>query len=135
MDQLTTVGFDAKVLRPPRVFAFPLPSVLTCSVLALVQRYGKVMLCKPSLAHVRFHEITFSNEEQAAFVIGAKATLSSGQVTFSSGNPKVADELEKRWPVYFLMNLNEGITGAQQIMGERALQHMRCKRIMVRNTM
>ena len=36
LDQLTTVCFDTKVSRPPRVFAFHPPSVLTSSVLALV---------------------------------------------------------------------------------------------------
>ena len=89
LDQLTTVRFDAKVLRPPRVFAFHPPSVLTSSVVALVQTFGEVILCKPGLTHVSYHEITFSNEEQVGFLIGAKATLPSGQVTFSSGNLKV----------------------------------------------
>ena len=121
MDHLTTVRFDTKVLRAPRVFAFHPPSVLTSSVLALVQKLGEVILCRPSLAHVSCHEITFSNEEQVGFVIGAKATLPSGQVTFSSGNPKVDEELMKRWPVYSMMNLNEQITAAQQMMGERRL--------------
>ena len=89
LDQLTTVRFDTKVLRPPRVFAFHPPSVLTSSVLALVQRFGEVILCKPSLAHVSCHEITFCYEDQVRFVIGARATLPRGQVRFSSGNPKV----------------------------------------------
>ena len=121
LDQLTTVRFDTKVLRPPRVFAFHPPSVLTSSVLALVQTFGQVILCKPSLAHVSCHEITFSNEDQVGFVIGAKTTLPSCQVTFSSGNPKVDEELEKRWPVYCMMSLNERITAAQQLIGERRL--------------
>ena len=121
LDQLTTVRFDTKVLRLPRVLAFHLPSVLTSSVLPLVQTFGEVILCKPSLAHVSCHEIRFSNEDQVGFVIGAKATLPSGQVTFSSGNPKVDEELEKRWLVYCMMSLNERITAAQQLIGERRL--------------
>ena len=121
MDQLTTVRFDTKVLRPPRVFAFHPPSVLTSSVLAPVQKIGEVILCKPSLAHASCHEIKFSNEEQIGFVIGARDTLPIGQVTFFAGNPKVHGELEKRWPVYSMMNHNERITVAQQMMGERRL--------------
>ena len=54
-------------------------------------------------------------------MIGAKATLPSGQVTFSSGNPKVEEELKKRWPVYCMMSLNERITAAQQLIGQRRL--------------
>ena len=88
MDQLTTVRCDTKVLQPPRVFAFHPPSVLTSSVLALVQKFGEVILCKPSVA-ISCHEITFSNEAQVGFVIGAKATLPIVQVTFSSENPKI----------------------------------------------
>ena len=87
--------------------------MLMSSVLALVQTFVEVILCKPSLAHVSCHEITFSNEDQVSFVISAKATPPSGQVTFSSGNPKVDEELEKRWPVYSIMSLNERITAAQ----------------------
>ena len=121
LDQLTTVRFDTKVLQPPRVFAFPPPSVLTSSVVALVRRFGEVILCKTSLAHVSCHEITFSNEDQVGFVIGAKATLPSGQVTSFSGNFKVHEELEKRWPVYCMMSLNERITAAQQLIGKRRL--------------
>ena len=58
--QLITVRFDTKVLRPPRVFAFHPPSVLTSSVLALGQTFGEVILCKPSLARVICNKITFS---------------------------------------------------------------------------
>ena len=121
MDKFTIVRFDTKVLRPPTVFAFHLPAVLTSSMLALVQRLYEVILCKSSLAHVSCHEIKFSNKDQVGFVIGAKATLPSGQVTLSSGNPKVDEELEKRWTVYCMMSLNQGITAVQQIMGERRL--------------
>ena len=117
MDPLTTVRFDTKVSQLPGVFAFHPPSVLTSSVLALVQTFGGVILFKPSLAHTSCHEITFSNEDQVGFVIGTKATLSSGQITFSSGNPKVEEQLEKRWPVYSTMSLNERITVAQQLIG------------------
>ena len=39
LDQLTTVCFHTKVLRRPRVFAFHPPSLLTSSVLALVQTF------------------------------------------------------------------------------------------------
>ena len=113
--------FDTKVLRPPRVFAFHPPSVLTSSVLPLVQRFGEFILCKPSLAHAGCHEIMFSNEDQVSFVIGAKPTLPSGQVTFSSGNPKGDEELEKRWPVYCMMSRNARITAAQQLIGEGLL--------------
>ena len=51
MDHLTTVRFDTKVLRLPKVFAFHPPSVLASSVLALVKKIGAVILSKPSLAH------------------------------------------------------------------------------------
>ena len=121
MDQLTTVRFDTKVSRAPRVFAFHPPSVLKSSVLAVVQKIGEVILWKPSLAHASCQEMTFSNDDQVGFVISAKATLPSGQVTFPSGNPKVDEELEKRLPVYSMMSLNERITAAQQLMGGRRL--------------
>ena len=86
MDQLTTVCFDTKVLWPPTVFAFHPPSMLGSSVLTLVQSFREVILCKPSLARVSCHEVTFSNEEQVGFAFGPKATLPSGQVTLFSGN-------------------------------------------------
>ena len=89
MNRRTTVRCGTKVLRPPRVFAFHLPSVLTYSLLALVQTFSEVIFCKPSLTHVSCRWITFSNENQVGLVIGTKATLPSGQVTLSSGNPKV----------------------------------------------
>ena len=87
----------------------------------LVQKSGEVILCKPSLAHVSCPEITFSNKDQVGFVIGARATLPSVKVTFSSGHFKVDEELEKQWPVYCMMSLNERITAAQQLTGERPL--------------
>ena len=121
MDQLKILRFDAKVLRPPRVFAFHLLSMLTSSLLALVQNFGEFILCKPRLTHVSCDEITFSNEGQLRLVIGAKATLPSGQVTSSSGSAKGDKELEKRLPVYTMMSLNENIRPAQQLMGERCL--------------
>ena len=121
INQLTPVRFDTKMLRPPWIFAFHPPSVLTSSVLALVQTFGEVIVCEPRLAHVSCHDITFSNEDQVRSVIGAKATLPSGQVTFSSGNPEVDQELGKCWPVYTMMSLKEPITAAQQLMGETRL--------------
>ena len=99
MHQITTVRFDSKVLRPPRIFIFRPPSVLTSSLVGFVQKLGEVKSCKPSLAPVSCHEVTLSNAEEVDFTIGAKVTLPRGQVIFSSGNPKVDEEQEKPWPV------------------------------------